>query len=79
MEHFISICRFNILPFSFPLLQVNYKIRNIVSCAMYSGILLFVCFIYSGLYLLIPNFRLSLPLFPCGNCKFVLCESVSVL
>ena len=50
---------------------------------LYSRALLFICFIYSSLYLLIPNsLFIPVPLpFPSGNNKFVfyVCESVSVL
>ena len=41
----------------------------------------FIYFIYSSVYLLIPNSQLSLPAFPFGNHMFVfyVCESISVL
>ena len=57
-----------------------YKILNIVPCATQVFV---VYFIYSSMYLLIPNpsfIQPRLP-FPFGNPKFVfyVCESISVL
>ena len=41
----------------------------------------FICFTYSGLYLLVPNSQFIPPPFPFDNCKFVcyVCKSVSIL
>ena len=48
---------------------------------LYSKTLLFIYFIYSNVYLLIPNSKFILSPFPFGNHKFIfcVCESVSVL
>ena len=50
---------------------------------LYSRSLLFACFIYSSMYVLIPNSYLSLPpppLFPLVTMfVFYVCEAISVL
>ena len=60
----------------------HYGLLQDIEYVLYSRTSLFIYFIYSNLYLLIPNslFIPSLPPFSFGNQEFVfyVCESVSV-